>query len=1059
MRESLTDWRWRVVGLCGILAGGWWFSAGAARAQDAPDSAKSDAADKAGATVDAAAKQLMAANGLYARGLFQLASQEYAGFLRENLDHPQRLAALYSLAVCQYRLNDYAKAATLLRGVLKDGTFARRAEALAVLGQCEMAGKRYAEAVAAWDELLSKYPTSPQAEPAAVNRVQSLYLLGRYADASTACARFTDAHPRSASRAAALYFQALALRALGKDDEAIAAVDRLLAADADRRYAVDAPLIKGQALESMGKFDAAAAQYERMLAEAPPERKCDASYALGTVLVRAGKYDPAIKALSSVSDGAYAKPARLQLGLALLAADKPGEARAALDEVARNDPERAASARYALARCDMAERKYESAREQLGQLLAVRPAPASATQIALDRAICLMELGKFDAAATELEALASRAPADAAQAPEVLYRLAFCLHKAGKFDTSHAACERLASLGRSDFARGGAEVDAENLFLLARYADAARAFEALATGAGDDRRALVWKMRMGQCAYFAGDYGKAVDLLSPLAADQRFSAAAELRPAIFLLGDALLQQGKNRPAAEALEKYVAVATGDLAEAKFKLALARLRSNDADGAGRALAELTAGNADSPWVQRGLVEYGQLLERSGKLDQAATALRRVLDAAPPAPEDLAAPATYLLACVAFDQKQYAQAADLWKQLVDRFGSHALADDAAFRRGVALKEAGKPDEAATALQAYADGHPQSANAPRARQLAAASLSAQGKNDQATAILASLAMSPKAADTVLYDLAWAQRAQKNEGAAAETYARLLKDQPESKLAPAVRVELAEILYGQQKYDQAAALLEAAASADALDAKVRGAAVYRLGWCYQKLGKPDRAADAFARFDPKASGADDQLAASAVLQSGLAYADAGKLDQAEPALTRMLKEYPANAQAPVALLKLGEVQAERQQYDESAATFQTYLRKYPKDAFAGRAHFGIGWAMENQKRYDDARAAYKNAIAATNTEIAARAQFQTGETYLFEGKFNEAIPALLAVEDVYAYPTWSARASLEAGRAFEQLNQVDQARKQFEQLLSKYKDAPEAAVARERLAALAAAR
>jgi len=39
-------------------------------------------------------------------------------------------------------------------------------------------------------------------------------------------------------------------------------------------------------------------------------------------------------------------------------------------------------------------------------------------------------------------------------------------------------------------------------------------------------------------------------------------------------------------------------------------------------------------------------------------------------------------------------------------------------------------------------------------------------------------------------------------------------------------------------------------------------------------------------------------------------------------------------------------------------------------------------------------------------------------------------IPALLAVDDVYAYPTWSARALLEAGRAFEQL-QADRSAKQ----------------------------
>ena len=93
--------------------------------------------------------------------------------------------------------------------------------------------------------------------------------------------------------------------------------------------------------------------------------------------------------------------------------------------------------------------------------------------------------------------------------------------------------------------------------------------------------------------------------------------------------------------------------------------------------------------------------------------------------------------------------------------------------------------------------------------------------------------------------------------------------------------------------------------------------------------------------------------------------------------------------------------------------------------------------------------------IAGHNGETAARAQFQIGETYLAEQKFDQAIPALLAVDDVYAYPTWSARALLEAGRAFEQLKQIDQAKQQYTQLLAKYKDAPEAPMARDRLKAI----
>ncbi len=71
--------------------------------------------------VDAGGKKLLAAQGLYQRGLFKLAAQEYADFLSENPRHAQRTAALYALGLCQYRQDDFERAAALMASVLKDG--------------------------------------------------------------------------------------------------------------------------------------------------------------------------------------------------------------------------------------------------------------------------------------------------------------------------------------------------------------------------------------------------------------------------------------------------------------------------------------------------------------------------------------------------------------------------------------------------------------------------------------------------------------------------------------------------------------------------------------------------------------------------------------------------------------------------------------------------------------------------------------------------------------------------------------------------------------------------
>jgi TolA-binding protein len=702
----------------------------------------------------------------------------------------------------------------------------------------------------------------------------------------------------------------------------------------------------------------------------------------------------------------------------------------------------------------MAEKKFDSARAILADLLHVKPSPANTTQIEMDRAVCAMELGKWDDAASEFAAVA-KVFGKTAQAAEALYRQAYCLHRLKKFDASHGVCTSVAALPASEFTGASAELDAENLFQLAKYAEAEKAFATLAGEAKDEKRRLGLSVRVGQCAYFAGDYDKAVELLEPLAKDSRIAATAELQSAIFLLGDALFQRGKYADAADALARFVEVSKGDTAEARFKLALARMRNNDDAGATKALAELSKLADDSPWVQRGLVEYGQLLRKLGKGADAEPVLKRVL--ASGAPAEPKGQATYLLAWVAFDAKRYAPAAALWKQLADEYPKHALAADAAYRRGVALKEAGEMDQAAAALQSFATANPKSPDALAARQLAAACLSARGKAQEAEAVLASLAVDPRATDGVLYDLAWAQRAQKQSIEAAQTYRRLLKEHPDSKVAPAARVELAELLYDQKKYEPAVESLEAVIADKSADPKLHAAAWYRLGWCYQKLSKPAKAAEAFAKYDPKQAGGSDEIAASALLQAGLAYAESHKFDAAERSLAAMLEQHPKNPQAALATLRLGEVQAEQGQYEASGQTYARFLNKFAKDPLAPRAQFGVGWSLENQKKYDQARSAYKKVIDSSNGETAARAQFQIGETFLAESKFNQAIPALLAVEDVYAYPAWSARALVEAGRAFEELKQPDHASKQYEQVSNKYKDSAEADLARERLKAMAA--
>ena len=124
MSRPLTDWRRCVLGV--VLA----IAPCTAIAQDG--SSKDDTGRRtAETTVDAPTKKLLAAHGLFQHRPLQARRPEYADFLSEYPTHPQRTAAMYALAVCQYRQNDFDRAATLLSGVIKDAAFEQRPEALA----------------------------------------------------------------------------------------------------------------------------------------------------------------------------------------------------------------------------------------------------------------------------------------------------------------------------------------------------------------------------------------------------------------------------------------------------------------------------------------------------------------------------------------------------------------------------------------------------------------------------------------------------------------------------------------------------------------------------------------------------------------------------------------------------------------------------------------------------------------------------------------------------------------------------------------------------------------
>ena len=1012
---------------------------------------------------DAAGKKLRAANGLLQRELFKEAIQEYEEFLAKYPAHADASLGRYGLALCHYKLNEHAKAAGHLQELVKDRNFKQRDDALALLGDCLLATRDYGVALKTFDDLLKDHPQSKHVELAALNRAQVLYLLGKPQESLAACRKFLKDYPSSDQRGAAEYFVACSQQAMGKHDEAEKSLRQFLKTYKDSPHLLDASLLLGQCLENQKRFDEAVEQYQGFIKKAHRERKGEGYYSLGLVLYKAGKYTESIEELSGVlsksksGDSQYAAPARLQLGLAQLAAGRPGDARKTLTDVRKLDSQRAVKARYWLAQCDVAEQKFQGARDALDALSKAKPAPENLDAVLYDRAICDMELGKFELAGNEFADFRKQYPASE-QATDALYRQAFCLHKLTNYADSQALCEEVAKKkGPAKITAAAAELSAENLFLMGKHGEAARQFEQLLGAAGDQERKLRFTFRLGQCAFLSGDYPKAIGLLKQVASAPEAAKSEHLREAAFFLGDAQFQAKQYADAAKALDGYLSGKGQRREEAQFKLGLSQLRAGNPAEAEKTLGSLIDAPADSPWVMRAMLAYGQMayhdLHKPDKAAKVLKSLEKLLaDKTNKAPEELAAPTAYLLAWIDFGGKQYSQAGDKFADVVKRFAGHELAPDAAIQQAVCYKEMGQIDKAIELLEAFSKSYKTSERRFEARHLIGTYLALLNKHDEAIKVFSDLA-GDKETEAVLYELAWSQRAAKGKDNAIKTYRKLLDKFPSGKLAAPARTELAELLYQDKKYDEAQSLAEKVIADDKSDAKTRAIAQYWLGRCLADTSQPAKAAEAFVALVEKYPS--HELVPAAMHEAGVCLAGAKNLDDAKKWLELVLDKHPGSDAAPLARLELGKVQASAGEYDKSAETYQSFLDKHADSKFKYLAQFGIGWAMENQKKYDDARRKYLEVVESHNGPTAARAQFQIGECYFAEKQYDKAAVALLNVADVYAYPEWSARALYEAGRAFEKLGKLDQAKTQYSECMKKYKDSDVAALAKERLKAL----
>jgi TolA-binding protein len=1016
---------------------------------------------------DPALQEYLAGNGLLNRGLFELAAKEYRKFLDDHGDHEKAPVARYGLGVCLFRMKRYEDAAGELESLAKLRRFPYSVEVGTILGQCRLAMGDHQAAAESFGRVAREAPEHDLADDAVSGWVEALYLGGSYDQAITQAQRAVEQWPPGPLRERVELFWGLSEMSRGRDEAAAQRFALLLDTYPGGAFHERASLLLAQCRQRTGALDEAADNYNAVLQDEGAHFIPDALLGLGTIFVQQGESERAAplldRLLRQFPDAVQITAARFYRARAFFDSGEYESALLLFGEVAVEKGPFADAGAYWTAKCRLRQGAHVEAATLLEQAAERFPESPLLPEMHYDRAVALIQAEQYEASVKVLSVY-REGFRDHAMWLDGVHLAAVAAHHLGDYGGSRTLCREFIKRGGDhELAAPVAFLLAENDFLLGEFDDAVAGYQRWLDLYADHAEADKARFRLGMALYRRQRFDEAKEYLAAVA--RLASGDAAFRPAVIALGDISFHGGEWKWAAGYFEQYLAAEPSPPAadDALLKLGLSLQREGQFAEAMSAYDRLIERHPEGPHHLQAMFERGQALVALGKPGPAADAFQAVIEKDGDSP--LATYAMNHLATLAMQNRDFAGAAEQFKRVLERAPDSEIQVHALFQEGQASMASSEFAAAQQAFEKFLDKFSDHALAIEARAQLAISLARQDRFKEAVKVIqlvegaAKSSLSPRLYGSLLYEKAWClSRLEKTEDSAASY--RALLDAPGASEATVAHglLELAGIELSAKRYDSAFELLSRlrsliAAGSTEISAQVREQGTYRLAVCAFETDKMQEATSFFEEFLSEFR--ESPLLASASYFAGESLFRQGRHEPSIAHFQRVADRFPADAAYGPSLLRLGEALASAHRWAKSEEAFTTYLGRFADKAQWFQARFGVGWAREHQSRYPEAIRSYREVVAGHRGPTAARAQFQIGECLFAQKKYDDAVAELLKVDILYAYPEWSAGALYEAGRCFEQMAKIGEAREQFKTVVEKHEDTHWAKLASERLGEL----
>lgn len=1020
---------------------------------------------------EAATRQYAAAAALQNREVYDLAIDEWTKFLEQHPKDPRVDRAYFYRGVCQYQQKNFAAAVPDFRRVLVDFPKLAQLEScylhlglsLYRLGQGGDA-KSYEEAAEVLGVLTQRYPEGKSAPQALLYQGECLTALGKSAEAARLYQRFIDSYPKHELLPQALYALGIAQVQDNKPQEALGTFQKFVDQFAAHRLTGEVLLRQAELCQAHKKTDLA----QKLLARAAAIEGFPladlAMLRLGEITDEAGDQQQAAKTfaelLARFPNSKQAAAARVNLGRCQYQLGRYEDARQTLEPAAEGAPElTTVRAAHYLCQSLMKLNRPADAVALADRLKPKLAEVAQAVELDFDRAEALGQIPDRQA-----EALGAYRQIESAHpgSPIAARSAYLAVFSAARWPKENRQLGDLAGEYLKRYPGSAYEADvrallAEHRLQAGDYETAAREYSELLAKFATDPKADLWRVRRGWALERSKKPAEAIQELS--AAIPNIQQANTRAEAFYLVGLARLQLGLLDQALAALEQSRATSQAwpDADQAALALADAQSRKQNVDAARQTLSEFGQAFPQSQLVGRACLRLAECELARNDLAAAAGAYERVLDENVRTMNDDVPKALSGLAAVRLKQREPQKAIETASRLVDHYPPSPDWARARYVRAAAsyeLKDYKAARDDLTALAADRYGEPILGDVRYL--LALCQLALETPTDAAGTLEQLLNETPgyAAADKAQYELAFAYIALKDNDKARQAFEQLGQQHPNSPLAAEALYQAGQLDYQAERFADAARLFEQAA--DKAGATELGEkATHRLAWAYERQTQLDKALVALAK--QQSTWPAGQLASDGRFLAGEILFKQGKYDAAIEAYTQAGKPTNPDFRA-LALLHSAQAAAALKDFARAGEYAASAVKELPDSPYLPELLYEQAWAAQNVGQGEQARSLYEQAAAKTDREVAARARFMLGEL-AFEAKdHKEAVRQFFKVAYGYNYPVWQAAAQYEAGRCFEVLGKLDQARKSYQEIVDKFPTSDKAALAKERLTALAQA-